>query len=144
MTLDNLLHITKEQTLMSSLITLLAYTYGLISTPLFWILVILSAFDFILGIYAAWKNKELNWDKCLEGIANKIFIVFLIVISAMIDFALMHFGIQTQGIFHNFIMAALITRELGSNIKNAEKADLWVPSLLKDAVKKINGKTKWK
>lgn len=142
MLFGQIMALTKGQTFMSSLITLLAYMYGLISTPLFWILVLLSAFDFIIGVYAAWKNKELNWDKCLEGIANKIFIGILVLMSAAIDFALVSFGIHTKGLFHNFIMAALITRELGSNIKNAEKAKLWVPKMFKDVAKKINGK-KW-
>lgn len=136
------LFLTKNQTFMSSLITLMAYAYGLISTPLFWILVIFSVMDFILGIYAAIRNKEPNWDKCLEGIANKVFIGFLVLISALIDFTLMTFGIHTKGLFHNFIMAALITRELGSIIKNAEKGKLWVPQLIKDARDKISGK-KW-
>lgn len=136
------LAITKQQTFLSSLITLMAYVYGLVSTPLFWILVFFSAIDFILGVYAAHKNKELNWDRCLDGIANKVFIGILVFMSALVDFALSYMGIHTKGVFHNFIMAALITKELGSNIKNAEKANLWVPKMFKDAAKKINGK-KW-
>lgn len=130
--------LTKHQTFISSLITLLAYTYGLVSTPLFWVLVFFSSLDFILGVYAALKNKELNWDQCLNGIANKVFIGVLIIMSALIDYTLMYFGIDTQGIFHNFIMAALITRELGSTIKNADKGKLWVPKLIKEAHKKIS------
>lgn len=136
--LYQILTLTKHQTFISSLITLLVYVYGLVSTPLFWVLIIFSAFDFILGVYAAFRSKELNWDMCLEGIANKVFIGVIIFMSALIDYALMYFGIDTQGIFHNFIMAALLTRELGSNIKNAEKAKLWVPKLLKDAHKKLS------
>lgn len=136
--LGQILTLTKSQTFMSSLITILVYVYGLVSTPLFWIVVFFSSIDFILGVYAALKNKELNWDKCLEGIANKVFIGVLIFISALVDFTLTYFGINTQGIFHNFIMAALLTRELGSIIKNAEKGKLWVPRLIKDAHEKIS------
>lgn len=130
--------LTKQQTLISSLITLLSYVYGLMSTPLFWVLVFFSTIDFILGVYAAYKSKELNWDKCLEGIANKVFIGILIFMSALIDFALSYLGLDTHGVFHNFIMAALLTRELGSNIKNAEKAKLWIPKLVKDTHKKLS------
>lgn len=130
--------LTKQQSFISSLITLLAYVYGLVSTPLFWVLVFFSAIDFILGVYAAYRSKELNWDKCLEGIANKVFIGILIFMSALVDFALTYLGLNTQGIFHNFIMAALLTRELGSNIKNAEKAKLWVPKFIKEAHQKLS------
>jgi toxin secretion/phage lysis holin len=130
--------LTKQQTFISSLITLLAYVYGLVSTPLFWVLVFFSALDFILGVYSAIKNKQLNWDKCLDGIANKVFIGVLIIMSALIDFTLVYFGIDTKGLFHNFIMASLITREIGSTIKNADKANLWVPKLIKDAHKRIS------
>lgn len=130
-------YITKEQTLIGSLITLFAYSYGLISTPLFWVLVILSAIDFILGIWAAFKNKELDWDKCLYGIANKIFIGVIIILSVLIDFTLMYFGINTAGLFHNFIMASLIVRELGSINKNAYKAGFWLPKLFKVAAEKL-------
>lgn len=134
------LAVTKQQTFMSSLITLMVYVYGLVSTPLFWILIFFSAIDFILGVYAAYKNEELNWNTCLDGIANKVFIGVLIFMSALVDFALNYMGIQTKGVFHNFIMAALLTKELGSNIKNAEKAKLWVPRIFKEAAKKISGK----
>lgn len=142
MFLNQILSLTKEQTFYSSLLTLLFYMYGLISTPLFWVLVFFMTIDFVLGVYSAWKNKELDWNLCLEGIANKLFVGILVVMSALVDFALFHFGIHTRGLFHNFIMAALITRELGSGIKNAEKAKLWVPKIFKDAAKKIGGK-KW-
>ena len=136
--LYSFLVLTKQQTFIISLITLLAYVYGLVSTPLFWVLVFFSSLDFILGVYSAIKNKELNWDKCLDGIANKVFIGILIIMSALIDYTLVYFGIDTKGLFHNFIMAALITREFGSTIKNADKAKLWVPKLIKDAHKKIS------
>jgi toxin secretion/phage lysis holin len=126
-----------NQTLMASLLTLLTYIYGLISTPIFWAIIFLASIDFVLGVYAAYKNGELDWDVCLHGIANKVFIGILILVSAIIDFALMYFGINTGGIFHKFIMAALLTRELGSNIKNAEKCGFWVPKLLKEANKKL-------
>jgi toxin secretion/phage lysis holin len=101
-------------------------------------LVIFSIVDFILGVYAAIKNKKLNWDKCLDGIANKVFIGVLVLISALVDYALNYFGINTKGIFHNFIMAALLTRELGSIVKNAEKGKLWVPRLIKEAHTKLS------
>jgi toxin secretion/phage lysis holin len=130
--------LTKHQTFSSSFITLLAYVYGLVSTPLFWILVIFSIIDFILGVYAALKNKQLNWDKCLDGIANKVFIGVLVLISALVDYVLNYFGINTKGIFHNFIMAALLTRELGSIVKNAEKSKLWIPKMIKDARDKLS------
>lgn len=136
--LNQITLLTKEQTFTGSLITLLAYVYGLVSTPLFWILVFFSAIDFILGVYAAYKSKRLNWDKCLNGIANKVFIGILVFMSALIDFTLVYFGINTHGVFHNFIMAALITREFGSTVKNANKAKLWVPKLIKDAHKKLS------
>jgi toxin secretion/phage lysis holin len=132
------LALTKQQAFVSSLITLMVYVYGLVSTPLFWVLVFFSAIDFILGVYAAWRSKKLNWDKCLDGIANKVFIGIIIFMSALIDFALTYFGINTMGIFHNFIMAALLTRELGSTIKNANKAKLWVPKMIKEAHKKLS------
>jgi toxin secretion/phage lysis holin len=136
--LNQVLLFTKEQTFVSSFITLIAYVYGLVSTPLFWALVIFSNIDYILGVYAAFKNKELNWNKCLDGIANKVFIGVLVLVSAVVDYALLFYGINTQGIFHNFIMAALMTRELGSIIKNAEKANFWVPQLLKDARQRLS------
>jgi toxin secretion/phage lysis holin len=120
-------------TLYGSLITVLAYIYGMISTPLFWVLIIFSFIDYLHGTYAAWKNKELDWDIALEGIIKKFYIGVLIVLSALIDFTLAFLGINTMGLFHNFIMAALLGRELGSIIRNAKRAGLWVPKILKDA-----------
>lgn len=137
MKLLNVIDLTTNQTLFTSLLTLIAYVSGLISTPIFWIIVFLASMDFILGIYAAYKNGELDWDKCLHGIANKVYIGVLILVSAMVDYALMYFGINTGGIFHKFIMAALLTKELGSNIKNAEKCGFYVPKLLKEANKRL-------
>lgn len=135
--LINAIALNTKQTLISSLITLLVYMYDLISTPIFWILVMFIIIDFILGIYAAYRNGEINWDVCLHGIANKVFMGFLVLISAAVDFCLMYFGIHTAGIFHKFIMAALITKEFGSVIKNAEKGGFWMPSLLKEANKRL-------
>lgn len=130
-------YITKEQTMIGSFIALMAYAYGLISTPLFWVLIILCALDFIIGLWAAIVNSEVDWDKCLYGIANKLFIGVIIILSILIDFTLMYFGINTAGIFHNFIMATLIARELGSINKNAEKAGFWLPKLFKVVVNKL-------
>lgn len=135
--LGQVLALTKEQTMISSFLTVTAYVYGLVSTPLFWILVFLSAIDFILGLYSAWKNKEVNMDTCLVGIGNKVYIGVLVLVSALVDYALMIYGINTQGLFHNFIMAALLTKELGSIIKNAEKGNLWVPRLFREARDKL-------
>lgn len=140
--LFNVLALNAKQTLVSSLFTLLIYVYGLISTPIFWILVFFALIDFILGLWAAFKHREVNWDKCLQGIANKVFIGFLVFMSALIDYGLMYFGINTGGIFHKFIMAALITKEFGSTIKNAEKGGFWVPSLFKEANKRIDSFSK--
>lgn len=122
-----------DYTLYGSLITVLVYVYGLISTPLFWVLIAFSFIDYIHGIYAAIRTGELDWDIALLGIIKKFYIGVLIVLSALIDFTLMFLGINTMGIFHNFIMATLLGRELGSIIKNARKAGLWVPKLFKDA-----------
>lgn len=127
-----------DYTFYGSLITVLVYIYGLISTPLFWVLIAFSFLDYIHGVYAAFKNKELDWDIALEGIAKKLYIGMLIVLSALIDFTLNFLGINTMGIFHNFIMATLLGRELGSIIKNANKAGLWVPKFMRDAQKALS------
>jgi toxin secretion/phage lysis holin len=120
-----------------SLITILSYTYGLISTPLFWILIFFSAFDFLFGVTAAIIHKELDWDKSLEGLIKKLYIGIIVFISALVDFTLVYLGINSNGIFHNFIMAALIGREFGSVLTNADRCGLWVPRLLKEAADKI-------
>lgn len=131
---DNAIH----QTFYGSLLTLLTYTYGLISTPLFWVLIGFCSIDYILGIYAAFKKKELDVDIALDGIVKKFYYGVLILLSAFIDFTLMYLGINTQGLFHNFIMATLLSRELGSIAKNANKGGLWVPKMIKDAQKTID------
>lgn len=133
----SILSITRENAFFGSLITLLAYMYGLVSTPLFWVLIFFSAIDFFTGIYAAWKNGNLDWDICLDGIVKKVFIGILVMVSALIDFTLMYFGINSAGLFHNFIMGTLITRELGSFIENAERAKLYVPEFIKIARQRI-------
>lgn len=126
-----------EQTFYGSLITLLIYMHGLISTPIFWVLVIFMIIDFLIGIYSAFVNKIIDGDKLIEGAVKKCYVGILIILASLIDFVLSYFGINTQGIFHNFIMATLLARELGSIIRNAEMANLWVPSLFKTAMKSI-------
>lgn len=127
-----------SQTFYSSLLTVLIYTYGLISTPLFWVLIGFCFIDYLIGVYAAFKNKELDWDKALEGIIKKFYYGVLIVLSALIDFSLMYFGINSMGLFHNFIMAALLGRELGSITNNADRAGFWVPAFIIEAQKAIS------
>jgi toxin secretion/phage lysis holin len=127
-----------EQSFSASLIMLMSYSYGLISTPLFWVLIVFCFIDYMLGVYAAFKNKELDWDLALEGIVKKLYYGVIIVLSVLIDFTLTYLGINTMGIFHNFIMAALLGRELGSITKNADKGGLWVPKMIKEAHKALS------
>ena len=132
-----LLNQIKQESILGSLVTLLAYIYGLISTPLFWIIIFLISIDFLVGLYAAVKNKELDWSCTFDGIIRKLFLGILIFISAVIDYALNFYGIYTAGLFHNFIMGAIIVHELGSIINNSDKAGFWVPQLFKEANKKM-------
>jgi len=123
--------ISKEQTLLGSLLTLLAYIYNLVSTPIFWILIILSIIEFLLGVYSSLKNKELNRNKFMEMVISTLFIGVLVVISAMIDYLLNNYGIKTHGVFHNYMMGILIAYELGCIQSNADKANLWTPKIIK-------------
>ena len=118
---------------------LLDFTLGGIDTPIK-ALAILVILDFITGIIAAYKNKELNSAIGFKGILKKAGIFLCIMLAYLLDCAM-----NTE-IFRSFVIAGFAVIEAMSLIENIDRmgGDFLIPAFLRIRLEQIANEKKIK
>ena len=99
------------------------------------ILLVFVFFDYLSGVYAAWKEQTLSSRIGIEGIARKVFIFAMIAVAHLVDTAL-----GDQHIFRDATIWFYLANELLSIIENAGRAGFPVPEPIQRAVAVLKGK----
>ena len=99
------------------------------------ILLVFVIFDYLSGVYAAWKEQTLSSRIGIEGIARKVFIFAMIAVAHLVDTAL-----GDQHIFRDATVWFYLANELLSIIENAGRAGFPVPEPIQRAVAVLKGK----
>ena len=106
-------------------------------SPLLQVLVLFIVFDYGLAIMVAATFGELSSKKGFIGIAKKVMILALVAVAYAID------TIMGDNTFtRDAVIFFYIANELISILETAGRTDLPIPQILKDAVEKLNGKSK--
>ena len=114
------------------LCTCFHFLFGGWTAPLI-ALIVLTIFDFLLGTFAALRNKEYNSRIGKWGVYRKIFYLSAVVVARMIDILT---GMP-HPVWQTLVIYGLAGHELGSFIENADKAGFWVPAALKKAMAQL-------
>jgi toxin secretion/phage lysis holin len=123
------------KTISTVLGTLMGYMFGGWSL-LIHILLVFVIIDWLTGWAAAWINGELRSRVGYYGIARKVAIFLLVVVSHFIDMALG--GLQY---FQNAVIFFYLANELLSIIENVGRMGVPIPQVLRGAVKIFNKKS---
>jgi toxin secretion/phage lysis holin len=115
--------------------TLMGYMFGGWSL-LIHILLVFVIIDWLTGWAAAWINGELRSRVGYYGIARKVAIFLLVVVSHFIDMALG--GLQY---FQNAVIFFYLANELLSIIENVGRMGVPVPQVLRGAIDAFNKKS---
>lgn len=99
------------------------------------ILLTFVVFDYVSGVYAAWKEQKLSSRIGIEGIARKVFIFAMIAIAHLVDTAL-----GDNHLFRDATVSFYLANELLSIIENAGRAGFPVPEPIQRAVGVLKGK----
>lgn len=106
-------------------------------SPLLQVLIIFIVIDYALAVMVAFTFGELSSKKGFIGIAKKITILVLVAVAYAID------TIMGDNTFtRDAVIFFYIANELISILETAGRTDLPIPQILKDAVEKLNGKSK--
>ncbi|WFB57464.1 phage holin family protein [Paenibacillus sp. BR1-192] len=126
---------TVIKTISTALGALTGYMFGGWSL-LIHILLVFVIIDWLTGWAAAWINGELRSRVGYYGIARKVAIFLLIMVSHFIDMALG--GLQY---FQNAVIFFYLANELLSIIENVGRMGVPIPQVLRGAVKVFNKKS---
>jgi len=97
-------------------------------------LVLFVVLDYASGLLAAFVEKKLNSEVGFKGVAKKMFIFILVAVAFNID-VLMGTHILRQA-----VIGFYLGTEGLSILKNAGRAGLWVPEILKSALEELRKK----
>ena len=115
--------------------TLLHFLFGGWTLPLK-VLVTLMVIDYVTGVIAAFVNKELDSSVGIRGVAKKVGILSLVVVSRMVDLLA---GLENP-VVQTVVIYGFVGHEGISIAENAAKMGLWVPRVLKDALVQLRKK----
>ena len=100
------------------------------------ILAIFVAIDYATGVLAAAKEKKLNSNVGLWGIAKKVAMFVVIGVANLVDLAL---GGENS-LFRDAATFFYLANELLSILENAGRLGVAIPDKLRGAVELLNGK----
>lgn len=106
-------------------------------SPLLQVLVLFTAFDYVLGVLVAGAYGKLNSKIGFRGIAKKVAILFLVAVAYAVDTV-----IGDNTFTRDAVIFFYIANELISILETVGKTNLPVPEVLKKAVDTLNNKSK--
>lgn len=109
-------------------------------TALLTILLVLTVFDFISGLIAAYFEGGLKSRIGMVGIARKVFIFLMVAVAHLIDLLLIESGLETKALIMTMVIVFYAVNEILSITENAGRIGLPVPEQIKNAIVVLKGK----
>ena len=97
-----------------------------------WYLLLFMALDYLTGIIAGYKKKNLSSDVGLEGLKKKALVLILVGTAHGVSHAA-ELGYDLGA----GVALAYTVNEVISIVENCARADVWVPPVLLDALAKM-------
>lgn len=97
-------------------------------------LFLLMLFDYITGVFAAIKNKELSSKIGFEGIFKKVIYIFLVGMSVIVDRLT-----TNDGTLRNMIIYFFIANDGISILENCAKMGIPFPNKIKEMLLQLKG-----
>jgi toxin secretion/phage lysis holin len=105
---------------------------------LIYALILFVVFDYITGLFLAFKEKKISSNIGFSGITKKNLIFIVVALASILD----KYILNTGGSLREIIVLFYIANEGISVIENAGKLGLPIPQKLKDAIQKLNSNNK--
>ena len=126
----------------AGLLTMISYYCGIVAVPII-VLVAVMIIDYITGMVAAWKGKELSSKKGVFGIVKKVCYLALVCVGMGVDW-LIYSGLRQVGValdytifFGVLVTVWLIINELISILENLGSVGVPLPKFLVTIVKRL-------
>lgn len=109
-------------------------------TKLLSILLALSVFDYVTGMWAGYLEGALKSRVGLIGISRKVFIFLMVAVAHLIDLLLIESGLETKALIMTMVIVFYAVNEILSITENAGRIGLPVPEQIKNAIVVLKGK----
>lgn len=122
---------------LTAVATFVSYLLGTVN-ELVIVLMFFMMIDLLTGVMRSFITKTANSTVCLKGIFKKVMMLFVIWVSAGIEFTLVHIGMETNKLITVMVTCFFIVNEGISILENAGQMGLPIPKVLKNALEKLN------
>lgn len=122
---------------LTAVATFVSYLLGTVN-ELVIVLMFFMMIDLLTGVMRSFITKTANSTVCLKGIFKKVMMLFVIWVSAGIEFTLVHIGMETNKLITVMVTCFFIVNEGISILENAGQIGLPIPKVLKNALEKLN------
>lgn len=122
---------------LTAVATFVSYLLGTVN-ELVIVLMFFMLIDLLTGVMRSFITKTANSTVCLKGIFKKVMMLFVIWVSAGIEFTLVHIGMETNKLITVMVTCFFIVNEGISILENAGQMGLPIPKVLKNALEKLN------
>lgn len=139
----------KQKTLKGALSAFLAVAVnyvGIIAVPIIMLCVVMLL-DYITGMVAAWRSRELSSKKGSFGIIKKLCYLIAVCVGIIVDWVI-YSGLDSMGVslgirvlFGVIIAIWLIINELLSIVENLRKIGVPLPAFLEKIVRRLKNTT---
>lgn len=139
----------KQKTLKGALSAFLAVAVnyaGIIAVPIIMLCVVMLL-DYITGMVAAWRSRELSSKKGSFGIIKKLCYLIAVCVGIIADWVI-YSGLESMGVslgikvlFGVIIAIWLIISELLSILENLRKIGVPLPAFLEKIVRRLKNTT---
>ena len=139
----------KQKTLKGALSAFLAVAVnyaGMIAVPIIMLCVVMLL-DYITGMVAAWRSRELSSKKGSFGIIKKLCYLIAVCVGIIVDWVI-YSGLDSMGVslgirvlFGVIIAIWLIINELLSIVENLRKIGVPLPAFLEKIVRRLKNTT---
>jgi toxin secretion/phage lysis holin len=127
---------------LAALMTMISYYCGIVAVPII-VLVAVMIIDYVTGMVAAWKGKELSSKKGVFGIVKKVCYLALVCVGMGVDW-LIYSGLRQVGValdytifFGVLVTVWLVINELISILENLKKIGVPLPKFLIALIKRL-------
>lgn len=130
---------TQEMVYKGPVAVILAFSSYMLNvfTEVVLILVILMLIDYLTGLLRGWIYKEANSRRGIKGIGKKIGMLFVVGMSACLEFVLQHLGLSTNSAIVVVVSCFYIFNESISILENCGQLGVPLPKILYDSLEKL-------
>lgn len=127
---------------LAALMTMISYYCGIVAAPII-VLIAVMVIDYVTGMVAAWKGKELSSKKGVFGIVKKVCYLALVCVGMGVDW-LIYSGLRQVGValdytifFGVLVTVWLIINELISILENLGGIGVPLPKFLLTVINRL-------